>query len=239
MQMKLVHTRKRIQFSVFELVKVFFTLLLCSSGNSNNISGTISSQKSLVDIDPKQVRNETFTKSAKLRLPLTKEEIEEFKMERSRRMKQQRERAREKMKAMIENPQLYTNPKTELMTEENVNSFRDEIIKKDPNLENEDHRWLRSIYNNKNTYNPYDLNNLADPSKDYDGWAQGFRMLGAFISCDNGVEGYNNGYYNGEEQEQGCSRYIMWAAVSEVNTNLSKVPNLFLILNFTPIHCTF
>ena len=140
---------------------------------------------------------------------------------------------------MIENPQLYTNPKTELMTEENVNSFRDEIIKKDPNLENEDHRWLRSIYNNKNTYNPYDLNNLADPSKDYDGWAQGFRMLGAFISCDNGVEGYNNGYNNGEEQEQGCSRYIMWAAVSEVNTNLSKVPNLFLILNFTPIHCTF
>lgn len=221
--MKLVCNRKRTKLSFSIFLKVIFILIPCVCGKSNISSETISTQKSPLETDPNQVKNGAHTNKPKLRLPQTKEELEKFKIERSRRMKENRQRAREKMKEMIENPQLYTNAKTELMSEEKINTLRDEVMKKDPNLEQEKHRWLRGVYNTKNTYNPYDLNDLADPGKEYDGWAQAFRMLGAFIQCDNLGEGYYGGQNN-----YGCSRYIMWAAVSVNKNKYWNAPTPFL-----------
>jgi hypothetical protein len=63
-------------------------------------------------------------------------------------------------------------------------------------------------------------NNLieyADPGDDYDMWQQAYRMLGGFIDCDHqksegsGDGGGDSGDNNGE---QACSRWMMWASVS-------------------------
>ena len=59
---------------------------------------------------------------------------------------------------------------------------------------------------------------LADPSQDYDMWAQAYRMLGGFIDCDHdkseGSGDRNNGNGNGRNGNGACSRWMMWAAVS-------------------------
>ncbi len=132
-------------------------------------------------------------------------------------MKKRREEAKEKMKTMLEHPEKFTSTqssKVERMTPEQIQSLKEDIERHvDPNLEQKQHRWLRNRnYSSKNEYNPYDLNNLADPGAYYSEWAQAYRMLGAFISCDNG----GVGYYGGRNNE-GCSRWIMWAAVSILN----------------------
>jgi hypothetical protein len=62
---------------------------------------------------------------------------------------------------------------------------------------------------------PYSTTVLADPSTDYDMWAQGYRMLGGFIDCDHSADGDN---HSGDEDEDdgndgACSRWMMWAAV--------------------------
>jgi TolA-binding protein len=58
---------------------------------------------------------------------------------------------------------------------------------------------------------------LADPTEDYDKWAQAYRMLGGYIDCDHDKDGgggshdNNNNRNNGNEQS--CSRWMLWAAV--------------------------
>ena len=58
----------------------------------------------------------------------------------------------------------------------------------------------------------------ADPGDDYDMWQQAYRMLGGFIDCDHqksegsGDNGDNGGSGDGD---QACSRWMMWASVSE------------------------
>mgnify|MGYP005853584773 CR=1 FL=1 len=65
------------------------------------------------------------------------------------------------------------------------------------------------------------LQYLADPSQDYDKWAQAYRMLGAFIDCDHDWSegsqdqgGDNNNNNNGGDNQDHCARWMMWASVS-------------------------
>ena len=154
---------------------------------------------------------ETILNNNNPRIPQTDEEREEFRLDRYRRMEERREMARKRMKEMIQNPQNYMNDQVEVMSDEEIDSLRDEVKKHDPDLEQEQHRWLWNTnrVNGKNQFNPYNLNGLADPGQYYSEWAQAYRMLGAFIICDQKSYGY---YEDGNNQA--CSRYIMWAAVS-------------------------
>ena len=64
---------------------------------------------------------------------------------------------------------------------------------------------------------------LLDPSQEYDMWAQAYRMLGGYIDCDNSKDSddhHSHDEENGQQaQESGsaCSRWMLWAAVSEHN----------------------
>jgi len=51
---------------------------------------------------------------------------------------------------------------------------------------------------------------LADPSAEYDKWAQAYRMLGGFIDCDHDKDGSGSGGGGGGGA---CSRWMLWAAV--------------------------
>lgn len=62
----------------------------------------------------------------------------------------------------------------------------------------------------------YSAGVVADPSEEYDMWAQAYRMLGGFIDCDHDKDG-DGGSHNSNENEgsdSACSRWMMWAAVS-------------------------
>ena len=74
---------------------------------------------------------------------------------------------------------------------------------------------------------------LADPSQEYDKWAQAYRMLGGFIDCDHDKDGdddhnsgdnnnNNNNDYGGDDASA-CSRWMLWAAVSCVFVLLLSV----------------
>ena len=59
---------------------------------------------------------------------------------------------------------------------------------------------------------------LADPTQDYDMWAQAYRMLGGFIDCDHDKDdddhnSQDNNNNNNNYEKTACSRWMMWAAV--------------------------
>jgi len=60
------------------------------------------------------------------------------------------------------------------------------------------------------------LGYLADPTADYDKWAQSYRMLGAFVDCDH-EKSEGSGDNGGGGDGSGCSRWMMWA--SYINPN--------------------
>lgn len=93
-------------------------------------------------------------------------------------------------------------------------------IKNDPQLELENHSWMRDLGGNyASSENP---SFLASTSEYYDEWAQAYRMLGGFIDCDNeqsdSGSGDNNNNNNGGGGES-CSRWMMWAAYMNPNYN--------------------
>jgi len=47
-----------------------------------------------------------------------------------------------------------------------------------------------------------------------DSWAQGYRMLGAYVDCDARKGGHSHDNNNNGAGEINCSRWMMWAAVS-------------------------
>lgn len=58
----------------------------------------------------------------------------------------------------------------------------------------------------------------ADPGDDYDMWQQAYRMLGGFIDCDHQKRegsGDQGGGGSGDNGNQACSRWMMWASVSQ------------------------
>ena len=78
--------------------------------------------------------------------------------------------------------------------------------------------WGGSSNNGEN------LIDYADPGNDYDMWQQAYRMLGGFIDCDHrksegsGDNG-GGGSGDGDGDNQACSRWMMWASVSEERPN--------------------
>lgn len=58
---------------------------------------------------------------------------------------------------------------------------------------------------------------FANPGDDYDMWQQAYRMLGGFIDCDHHKDedgSHDNEDRDGDGGQQGCSRWMLWAAVS-------------------------
>jgi hypothetical protein len=84
----------------------------------------------------------------------------------------------------------------------------------------DDHPWVRRAgWSSSSNNDPYTNVGMADPSQEYDKWQQAYRMLGGFIDCDH-KKSNNNNHKSGDQnqnqdgQSKGCSRWMMWAAVS-------------------------
>ena len=63
----------------------------------------------------------------------------------------------------------------------------------------------------------YSAQVLADPSEEYDKWAQSYRMLGGYIDCDHPKDDEHHsgsGDNNNDDEGSACSRWMIWASVS-------------------------
>jgi hypothetical protein len=143
-------------------------------------------------------------------IPLTREEQYRHRQERSERIKRRRDEAKVKIKEMIESPDQYKSGNAQIMTEDEMDRVLQRVLEEDPEFELPKNQWFRSVWGSYKGYQKeeYEIYGLADPSAYYDEWAQAYRMLGAFITCDEG----DMVYYNGEEEKE-CTRWILWAAV--------------------------
>lgn len=138
----------------------------------------------------------------------SEEEIEKERRERKQRIRERRERVRELLKNA-------PPPKQEQLTklsEDEVNKISD-----DRKL-----NWFSG-----SSTSSYSASFLADPSQDYDKWAQAYRMLGGYIDCDHDKDSsgsHNSGDNNNGGGEAGgaCSRWMMWAAVSNPLTAVTN-----------------
>lgn len=131
------------------------------------------------------------------RLEHFREYTTEEKTRRKDRMKQRRMKAQEVFQRL---PQPSPG-QLERLTEEEVSNLR----KKERDL-----NWFST---NVDT-DPYSASILADPSQEYDKWAQAYRMLGGFIDCDHKKDGDHHSQDNNKNDGKACSRWMMWAAVS-------------------------
>lgn len=109
---------------------------------------------------------------------------------------------------------------TERMNLKDMEQTRKNALSEDPELKLAKNQWIRRLgwWGKSNSYSdPYDNSLLVNPSAEYDWWAQGYRMLGAFISCD-----FDDGSGDGSGDDDGegaCTRWMMWA--SYINPNYS------------------
>jgi len=160
-------------------------------------------------------RNSTSKRARKMK---TKEELDEERKARSERTKERRRKANEKI--------FNTKPdlsKAEKMSMDELERARADALKSDPDLKRPQNQWLRRAGwfwgGGSNVADEdgraYDLSDVfADPSQEYDWWAQGYRMLGGYISCDDLKEGSHD---SGDNDGEACSRWMVWAAY--VNPN--------------------
>lgn len=140
--------------------------------------------------------------------PKTQEEMDQLRIERKRRIEERREKAKEKIREIFDNPLEYKTDSAVKMSDQEFESMRKDILRDDPNLEREESRLLW----NKSNQNSH---SLADPFAYYDTWAQAYRMLGIYIECSNaGDQRYYYYKNNNNKDDEGCSRYVVWAAVS-------------------------
>jgi len=146
--------------------------------------------------------NTTIDPFGALKNKPSREFLEKERKARQARIKERKKAFREKVSSWRpEEPE-----KLERVTEEQFKS-----MKSDRSL-----GWM-SGSSGGSTYS----SSLADPTQDYDMWAQAYRMLGGFIDCDHdqdgeGGSGDNN---NNGDDKSACSRWMMWAAVRETEQN--------------------
>ena len=173
------------------------------------MSATIDAALSMNDVPlmmQQQQRNGTDVRKNQKRGP-TFVELEQQQEERLKRSKERRDQARKKIASL--QPDI---SQLERLTKEELESLTED---------EEDHPWIRRAGWRGDDYSAYSLN-MADPSKSYDRWSQAYRMLGGFIDCDhtktqkNDHNKNNNNGQNQQQQGTGCSRWMMWAAVSEL-----------------------
>lgn len=131
------------------------------------------------------------------RAPWTAAERDLEDKERKKRILEQRERARRKIESI--QPDL---SQLKLLSEDEVT----QAVK-------DDQPWARRLWGGSSSN---DAVELADASQYYDKWQQAYRMLGGFIDCDHDKDGEDNhsGDNDNEANENGCSRWMLWAAVS-------------------------
>jgi hypothetical protein len=134
------------------------------------------------------------------------EQRDEVARQRRRRLQQRRSRARETLATLSQTADSSPTSPVQRLTQEEVDRV---------------HRRTSWFGNGDGySYNAA-LGYLADPSQEYDKWAQAYRMLGAFIDCDHqkreGSGDHNNNNNNNNNNNgdgEPCSRWMMWAAVS-------------------------
>jgi hypothetical protein len=75
--------------------------------------------------------------------------------------------------------------------------------------------WL-SANKNGNVVSSQTKGKMADPSQNYDKWAQAYRMLGGYIDCDHPKSSNKDGGSR-DSNNMACSRWMIWAAVRAVD----------------------
>jgi hypothetical protein len=120
-----------------------------------------------------------------------------------------RERARERQ-AKVAEAMKKVRPPPEQM--QRVSDEELEVLRRD-------HPEFRELWGSGSSKSK-NLIQYADPGQDYDMWSQAYRMLGGFIDCDHqksqgsGDHNEEGGGNNNAGNNQACSRWMMWAAVS-------------------------
>ena len=85
---------------------------------------------------------------------------------------------------------------TERMNIKDMERTRKNTLSEDPEFKFTKNQWTRCLgcWGKSNYYSDlYDNPLLVNPSVKYDWWAQGYRILSAFISCDFGNDGSGDG----------------------------------------------
>jgi len=89
------------------------------------------------------------------------------------------------------------------------------------NIISSSQNFRRELWRHQNMYrrSGHRYSDLSDPlnydnSQSYDKWSQAYRMIGAYIDCDQ-TSGGNNNNKNGNGSA--CSRWIIWAAYHDPN----------------------
>jgi len=134
---------------------------------------------------------------------LSKEELADERIARKKRMRERRERARDLLNTLPP-PQ-----RAEKMSTDDVERHLS---------------WFGGGGSSAST-TPYSAQALVDPSAEYDKWAQAYRMLGGYIDCDHPKEddhhsGSGDNNNNNGGNDNACSRWMIWAAVSSQSISL-------------------
>jgi hypothetical protein len=153
------------------------------------------------------------------------EEMEAEKLAKKERMKDRREKAARHFASIKPNPQ-----QLERVDPEDW----EDIERQQQEMHANQKRKLSSWFSSSAATSPYSTSVLADPSEDYDKWAQGYRMLGGFIDCDHGSDedehsGDNNND-NNDENDGACSRWMIWAAVRFLSNDIVVAAAALLII---------
>jgi hypothetical protein len=130
---------------------------------------------------------------------LSKEELEDERIARQRRMRERQERARDILSAMPPPKHAQRVGEQEL-----------EALSSSRKLS-----WFGSSSTNAEAYSSQVL---ADPTAEYDMWAQAYRMLGGYIDCDHSQDGDNQNSGSGDGgggDGSACARWMIWAAVRD------------------------
>ena len=107
---------------------------------------------------------------------------------------------------------------TERMNLKDMERRRNNALSEDPEFKFTKNQWTRRLgcWGKSNYYSDlYDNPLLVDPSVKYDWWAQCYRMLDAFISCDFGNDGSGDGSSDDDGGDGGSfTRWMMATSIS-------------------------
>ncbi|VEU40007.1 unnamed protein product [Pseudo-nitzschia multistriata] len=66
-------------------------------------------------------------------------------------------------------------------------------------------------------YDPYSVQPFVEGMSEYDEYQQAWRLLGFMIDCNMSDDDDNNGSGSGDTTEDGCARYVLWAAYVDLD----------------------
>lgn len=68
-------------------------------------------------------------------------------------------------------------------------------------------------------YDPYSVQPFVEGMSEYDEYQQAWRLLGFMIDCNSVDDDDASGSGSEDTTEDGCARYVLWAAVSNAQIN--------------------